>query len=541
MSIDMNWTTALASAVLVVGPTACGASQRAHSTPAEEARREARYDRHGDTFTFEEPSPEPPSRPERRGRWVEGRRVYLHAPEPCGTGPYEFRLPVTPSPGREISLRAYSPRRLALVLEVPDGDRARRQTIGARWSDTSLDAEHADCRVMAADGERVIVRVPEGGQVVPLVSSETVPIAPTQTFEQTQTLQQSSDQTRRQLSAAMSRGSIEDDDHTASGMRGNRFLNSEELVVKIWSPRALNLRSVVFEIVEKHFEVLGGLETWEAAWRDYDARRAAYQDARDAWNARRQQAYNDWVAASPARRVRPRPGPSVSTPRGTNSRRQTSVPRARWTDRNEALRAHQARRRDRRITACSTDTCREQAWFDYCALDLDRRDPECRGVPNRRERARAARAARYHASRSRSERQAAHTLPMATEPPPPPRAEHTPPRPNDDAQWIPGSWRWTGERYEWLSGLWRVPNAPVEVAVATAPPSLPADNVPPAPSADAVWVPGHHKYERGYQTVPGQWVQPPQRDSRWQPPSFHIRGGLRIFIPGAWVNSPRTP
>lgn len=38
--------------------------------------------------------------------------------------------------------------------------------------------------------------------------------------------------------------------------------------------------------------------------------------------------------------------------------------------------------------------------------------------------------------------------------PPPPEAEVAPPKPSEDAEWVPGSWHWDGVRYVWQPGRW---------------------------------------------------------------------------------------
>lgn len=38
-----------------------------------------------------------------------------------------------------------------------------------------------------------------------------------------------------------------------------------------------------------------------------------------------------------------------------------------------------------------------------------------------------------------------------------PRVEVVPPRPNDDAVWVDGSWSWEGSRYRWRRGAWVIP------------------------------------------------------------------------------------
>jgi len=49
-------------------------------------------------------------------------------------------------------------------------------------------------------------------------------------------------------------------------------------------------------------------------------------------------------------------------------------------------------------------------------------------------------------------------------PPPPPRPEHLPPKPDDDAVWVDGEWDWDGTRYRWVRGSWVKPPAGAKVA-----------------------------------------------------------------------------
>ncbi len=49
------------------------------------------------------------------------------------------------------------------------------------------------------------------------------------------------------------------------------------------------------------------------------------------------------------------------------------------------------------------------------------------------------------------------TVPMA---PPPPRREMMPPRPSQDHVWQPGHWAWRGGQQMWMPGMWSAPPAP---------------------------------------------------------------------------------
>ncbi len=66
--------------------------------------------------------------------------------------------------------------------------------------------------------------------------------------------------------------------------------------------------------------------------------------------------------------------------------------------------------------------------------------------------------------------------------PPPPKRQVRPPRPSARAVWIAGHWRWNGHRYVWVAGYWEL-----------------------RPKG-RVWVPGHWKKTRhGFLWVPGHW------------------------------------
>lgn len=67
--------------------------------------------------------------------------------------------------------------------------------------------------------------------------------------------------------------------------------------------------------------------------------------------------------------------------------------------------------------------------------------------------------------------------------PPPPRREVVVVRPSPRHVWVPGYYRYQGNRYAWTSGRWMAP-----------------------PRARAVWVPGYWAPRRGgYVWVGGYW------------------------------------
>jgi hypothetical protein len=65
----------------------------------------------------------------------------------------------------------------------------------------------------------------------------------------------------------------------------------------------------------------------------------------------------------------------------------------------------------------------------------------------------------------------------------------------------------------------------------------------PAPSADAIWVPGFWDFKGdqntgpsgGYVWVPGRWLTPPVRYARWDPAHWGWSDEWWSWIPGHWV------
>lgn len=81
---------------------------------------------------------------------------------------------------------------------------------------------------------------------------------------------------------------------------------------------------------------------------------------------------------------------------------------------------------------------------------------------------------------------AVQAQPMPPFPPvPPPRAEHQPPSPPGERwAWQPGHWQWLGRGYEWVPGIW------VE-----------------RPVPHVRWAPGHWAWRahEGWVWIPGHW------------------------------------
>ena len=125
-------------------------------------------------------------------------------------------------------------------------------------------------------------------------------------------------------------------------------------------------------------------------------------------------------------------------------------------------------------------------------------------------------------------------------PPPAPRSQERPPQPSVNAQWIPGYWHWTENRWIWLAGQWRVPDADVAAGLTVTaphgPPTPRNDSRPPAPAVGMVWVAGYWLWNGGtYVWVRGHWRFAPRVGVRWRGPTW--RPGARgvVFVPGRWI------
>ncbi len=127
----------------------------------------------------------------------------------------------------------------------------------------------------------------------------------------------------------------------------------------------------------------------------------------------------------------------------------------------------------------------------------------------------------------------------ADRPPPAPQAETQPPKPSDHAEWIAGSWQWSGFDWVWLGGGWRVPDqdrAQRLTAIApSAPPPAQVDVRPPQPIASAVWADGYWHYANGrWVWVAGHWAVPPRAGATWRPSTW-VPDGVQLRLdPGGW-------
>jgi hypothetical protein len=157
-----------------------------------------------------------------------------------------------------------------------------------------------------------------------------------------------------------------------------------------------------------------------------------------------------------------------------------------------------------------------------------------------------------------------------SQPPPPPLVETPPAAPSPDVDWVPGFWRFDPDAldYVWIAGTFVVRPPPPESApqvVARAPEPPPPMPPPPAPEPSAareidveisapppprtevipapprvpgvVWVAGAWRLEgRAWVWVPGAWQLPPSAGARPVAPTVRERSGVRIYVPGGWID-----
>ena len=129
-------------------------------------------------------------------------------------------------------------------------------------------------------------------------------------------------------------------------------------------------------------------------------------------------------------------------------------------------------------------------------------------------------------------------------PPPAARAETPPPRPSKNARWIPGYWHYEETKFHWIAGLWDVPPEDIEkeltVQAPKPPPVTPPkavrdEPVEPQPTRTAVWTPGSWYWDgRVYVWIAGAWRIPPSPQQTWQRPTWRVRTGRAIYVPGGW-------
>lgn len=114
-------------------------------------------------------------------------------------------------------------------------------------------------------------------------------------------------------------------------------------------------------------------------------------------------------------------------------------------------------------------------------------------------------------------------------PPPLPWAEEKGLPPVASAVWRSGYWEWNGFHWVWTSGAWEIPPGakptPTEESVIAQRPAPKAEEIPPPPAPDHVWIGGAWRWDgRGFIWVSGHWaplVVPVTPAKNQKPSSIH--------------------
>lgn len=152
------------------------------------------------------------------------------------------------------------------------------------------------------------------------------------------------------------------------------------------------------------------------------------------------------------------------------------------------------------------------------------------------------------------------------ETPPQVRAENVPPKPYEDAIWIPGYFAWVQEKndFAWICGVWRRPpighvwipgswektdsgwiwakgfwsSVPQDQLkfITKVPPSVISDKIAAAPGPDYFWTPGYWNYEQigsSYRWLSGKWEK---SNPNWvlAPACYIWRPSGFVFAPFYW-------
>lgn len=103
------------------------------------------------------------------------------------------------------------------------------------------------------------------------------------------------------------------------------------------------------------------------------------------------------------------------------------------------------------------------------------------------------------------------------------------------ARWVQGYWKYQENRYHWHPGHWAVAENGVIVNKPVSPPPSPVESVPPPPSTEVTWVPGHWDWNDQWTWVAGQYMPRPMPEATWV--AGHWKQGLLGFwrwLPGHW-------
>ena len=144
-------------------------------------------------------------------------------------------------------------------------------------------------------------------------------------------------------------------------------------------------------------------------------------------------------------------------------------------------------------------------------------------------------------------------------------------RPDEQAVWIPGYWRWntTASEYEWVSGVWRrqIPNETWHagkwisvdgnytwqrgywgregdakyIVVKEAPPVAREETRGNSPGTEYIWIAGLWKYDDGkYVWLPGSWERPATKDMTWVSGAWLKTSSGYEYVPGHWDYTSET-
>lgn len=440
----------------------------------------------------------------------------------CGQGPYLLEVPVEVGRWREqVELRLVAPRAVALKIDVasPDGEQATE----GLWGGAGGEVRPDNVRCAADASERVAIvrggadggngdhgggggnggggnggggRPSPGGEVVQAVLVE---------------------------GDGPSGGS----DELVSLRLGAGASGTVRL--RIWSIEPNDLRDVWFGLAHVRWRPTAS----DAAYDAHLAAEAAALEARR--RAAPPSAPAPAIVLDPAQLERERRAALEAEARAQRDRERATL-----------AAALDAERRARRHAFCATHHDDRGCWGPggyqihlelearradraaYCAANLD--DARC-WTDDERARRRQAWA------KVADEARAART---PSGPPPAALAEVVPPRLSLHATWRPGYWHWLDRAWVWLAGQWRVPQADIDAAQTTtapaAPPAEQVEEVPPAPTTVAIWIPGFWQWDgAAWVWVAGSWQLRPSARATWRAPSWRASGATFVLVPGGWI------
>ncbi|MFI5299879.1 MAG: hypothetical protein ACHREM_17465 [Polyangiales bacterium] len=300
------------------------------------------------------------------------------------------------------------------------------------------------------------------------------------------------------------------------GMKGSLYPAGSDIKILFWTNKLVDLESIQLVVTHSVFVPTCGDEKW-AAKLDADKAEAERRGASD-------------KAAAEAKAAEQKVEYDRCYALASKSAVDAKCRDAGWRDVSDSQHCRELAAKDAVDDACRKDGYENAsvvAEKQRC-LDLSARD----AIDD------ACRAAGF---RNHSEQVAAETSPTPMTPPPATKAEEQPPKPSDHADWIPGSWEWSGRDWQWVAGGWKVPDQD-RVAKATpkapsAPPPLQVETPTATPPvAGLVWIAGYWHYSAGrWAWIPGRWARPPHAGATWRPHTW-VRDGRGVRLdPGQWI------